>query len=65
MKVPKELSGIEGLVRSDLGALQWDEQEQRYCCCDELDPAQLDDFIANVHNEIIECIQELEQEWGF
>ena len=65
VKVPKELSGIEGLIRSDLGNLQWDEQEQRYCCCDELDPAQLDDFIASVHNEVIECTQELEQEWGF
>ena len=26
---------------------------------------QLDDFIANVHNEIIECTEELEKEWGF
>ena len=67
VRVPKELSGIEGLVRSDLGNLQWDEQEQRYCCCDELDPAQLDDFIANIHGEVIEATQELvsEQESGF
>ena len=63
VKVPKELSGIEGLVRSDLGNLRWNEQEQCYHCTDELDAGQLHDFIASVENEVAQVTQELCNEY--
>ena len=62
VKVPKELSGVEGLIRSDLGDLQWDEAEQRYHCAGELDVSELPDFIAHIGEECAIIIEQLASE---
>ena len=63
VKVPKELSGIEGLIRSDLGNLQWNEQEQRYHCVDEVDVNGLPDFVAGLETELAEISAQLASEY--
>ena len=62
VKLPKELSGIEGLVRSDLGALKWSDADLCYVCADELDAAQLPDFIESVNKEVEQIVVELSEE---
>ena len=62
VKLPKELSGIEGLIRSDLGELRWDSAESCYLCTDELDKSQLPDFIAHVEAEVANVTAELMNE---
>ena len=62
VKVPKELSGVEGLIRSDLGDLKWCEQDGCYLCTDELDRAVLPDFIAHIADEVQQITEQLSEE---
>ena len=62
MRLPKELSGIEGFIRSDLGELRWDSAESCYLCTDELDKGALPDFIAHVEAEVANVTAELMNE---
>ena len=63
MKVPKELSGVEELIRSDLGDLQWDEAEQRYHCAGEVDTVELPTFIASIGEECAAITEQLASEY--
>ena len=62
VRVPKELSGVEGLIRSDLGEVKWSEHENCYLCMDELDSAVLPDFIAHVADEVQQITAQLSEE---
>ena len=63
VKVPKELSGVEGLIRSDLGDLQWDEADQRYHCAGDIDASELPAFIASVGEECATITEQLAGEY--
>ncbi len=59
VKLPKELSGGEGGVRSDLGDLQWNDEDQCYHCVGEIDVDGLQAFIAGVIAEVTQITEEL------
>ena len=64
VKLPTELSGVEDLIRSDLGDLQWNEGDQCYHCSGELEIANLQGFIANLGAEVERVTHQLNEEAG-
>ena len=60
--IEQELSGVEGLVRSDLGDLKWSEPDCCYVCTSDVDPAALPDLIASVGEEVEKIINDLYEE---
>ena len=59
VKMPKELWGVEGLVRSDLRDLKRSDPDGAFACTDERGAANLPAFIAQIGEEVEQITWEL------